>query len=176
MKKLFRKIKRKIWPPEDPWDAYDWDPWGAMVNEPVKVKPVEPWISAGGVVLDSQLDPTKIYVIKPSRNYGPWAFPKGRIDEGESQQQAALREVWEETGLRAKILPQGYLGKGRGTMSITHFYMMVKTGGRPSRTDETEETRLVTFDEARRLFKRAGNRRDIRIANLAEVWLAKRVR
>ena len=144
--------------------------------QPKPYKKPKPWISSGGVVIESMMNPTMVYVIKPSRDYGPWSFPKGRVDEGETHKQAAKREVWEETGIRAKFLPQGYLGKGKGTSSITHFYMMVKTGGRPSRTDETDETRLVTFDEARKLFRLSGNRRDVKIADLAEEWLAKRVK
>ena len=169
----------------DPFDDFGVDDQGQSLDywqgdlpswdyKPLK-KP-EPWISAGGVVLNSLKDPTRVWVIKPSNNFGPWSFPKGRVDEGETQKQAALREVWEETGLKAKILPQGYIGKGKGTMSITHFYMMVRTGGRPQKTNETDETRLVTFKEARKLFSRGRNRRDVRIANLAEDWLAKRVR
>lgn len=35
---------------------------------------------------------------------GYWNFPKGKLDEGEKSFKAALREIWEETGLRAKDL------------------------------------------------------------------------
>jgi 8-oxo-dGTP pyrophosphatase MutT (NUDIX family) len=111
-----------------------------------------------------------VYVIKPSNNYGPWAFPKGQVDKGESMKQAALREVWEETGLKAKVLPGrgAYVGKGKGTFSITHFFLMVRTGGFPRRTEETEQVRLVTWDEAKQLFHRSGNKRDPKIADLAQ--------
>ena len=35
-----------------------------------------------------------------------WEFPKGSIEDGESEQEAALREVWEETGIQdVKVLP-----------------------------------------------------------------------
>ena len=36
---------------------------------------------------------------------GHWDFPKGQIEEGEAKQQAALRELYEETGLQADIKP-----------------------------------------------------------------------
>jgi 8-oxo-dGTP pyrophosphatase MutT (NUDIX family) len=143
---------------------YPWDP-----DRKKKYKPKPKWVSSGGVVLDSLDDHEHVYIIKPSNNYGPWAFPKGRIDKGESMKQAAIREVWEETGLKAKILPgSSYLGKGEGSHSITHFFLMVRTGGSPRRTSETEIVRLVTWDEAERIFKKAHNKRDVRIARLAQ--------
>ena len=132
-------------------------------------KPREKWISAGCVVLDSLEDRDHCYIIKPSNHYGPWAFPKGRVDKGESIKQAAIREVWEETGLHVKILTgQGsYLGKKEGGFSFTHFFMAVKTGGTPHPTAETERVMLATWDEAKRKFKSSGNKRDPHVVDLA---------
>lgn len=53
-------------------------------------------ISAGGVVWNSKTK--KILLIKDS--YGRWALPKGIIEKGETSEQAAIREVQEETGLK----------------------------------------------------------------------------
>lgn len=133
-------------------------------------KPRVKWTSAGCVVLDSMEDKEHVYVIKPSHHYGPWAFPKGRVDKGESIKQAALREVWEETGLHVKILTGkgAYLGKLEGGFSFTHFFLAVKTGGHPRPTEETERVLLVTWDEARHLFRSGGNRRDQRVLELAK--------
>lgn len=131
--------------------------------------PVQKWTSAGCVVIPSMDDKEHVYVIKPANNYGPIAFPKGRVDKGESIKQAALREVLEETGLHVRILPgkQSYLGKGIGTHSVTHFFLAVQTGGTPRPTEETERVLLVTWDEAKHLFKSTGNKRDGNIADLA---------
>lgn len=125
------------------------------------------WTSAGGVVVQSEDDYSKVLVIKPSNNYGPWSFPKGQIDEGETHIVAATREVLEETGIRAKILKKvrgSYLGSGKGSHSVTHYYLMVRTGGRPHATDETEKALFVPWDQAINLFVRSGNKRDPRIA------------
>src|SRR5215469_10943083 len=38
--------------------------------------------------------------------YDDWSFPKGKCDEGESDEECALREVEEETGLRCELLDE----------------------------------------------------------------------
>lgn len=139
--------------------------------DPKDYVPKPKWTSAGCVVLPS-LHPDDlnfVYVIKPSNNYGPIAFPKGRIDKGETAAEAARRETQEEAGLVVSILPGGYLGKGEGGYSVTHFFMAVHVGGSPGPQDhEVESVKLVTFEEAWKLFKAAGNARDLGI--LQKAW------
>jgi ADP-ribose pyrophosphatase YjhB (NUDIX family) len=134
-------------------------------------KPKEKWISSGCVVFDSVKDMNKVYVIK-QKNWGSYAFPKGKVDEGESVKKAAVREVGEETGLKVTLLPSGYLGKGVGGFSITHFFAAVKTGGSIGQHDqEVEHVKLVTFTEAYKLFRRSGGtagKRDMMI--LRKAW------
>jgi len=134
------------------------------------------WTSAGGVVLDSFEEPYKIFVCKPSNNYGPWCFPKGRVDEGENLEQTALREVQEEAGVPAKLLPNASIGSGVGSYSISHYFMMIRTGEVGPHDFEMEEVRLVTFDEAEQLFSSAGNSRDVGILNNARAYLEKNVK
>ena len=54
---------------------------------------------AGGVVFD---EAGRVLLIR-DRN-GFWVFPKGHIDPGETPEEAAVREVLEETGVRAQVL------------------------------------------------------------------------
>lgn len=58
--------------------------------------------------------------------FGEWVFPKGWIDPGETPQEAALREVREETGLRAEIVSEvgqaGYEAEGEYRDVI--YYLM----------------------------------------------------
>lgn len=126
---------------------------GALVqgNPPKPPK----WTSAGCVVLDSMEDRDHVYIILPSNHYGPWTLPKGTVDKGESIKQAAIREVWEETGLHVKILDGtgAYLGKFEGGFSFTHFFLAVKVGGHPHPTAETEKVLLATWEEAERKFQ-----------------------
>lgn len=136
-----------------------------------KSKPKEKWVSSGCVVFDSIKDMSKVYVIK-QKNWGTYAFPKGRVDDGESIKKAAIREVGEETGLKVALLPSGYLGKGVGGFSITHFFAAVRTGGSPGQHDhEVEKVRLVSFTEAFKLFRRSGGKAGKRDLNmLRKAW------
>ncbi len=71
-------------------------------------KPVKREFSAGGVVFKKENGKVLWLLYKPSgktRFYQKgWRFPKGWIDQGETSQEAALREVKEEGGIRAEIV------------------------------------------------------------------------
>jgi 8-oxo-dGTP pyrophosphatase MutT (NUDIX family) len=66
-------------------------------------------ITAGGIVFNGD----KVLVLRNLK--GVWVFPKGHVELGESHEQAALREVLEESGLHALIV-------GKAGMSSFHFY------------------------------------------------------
>jgi 8-oxo-dGTP pyrophosphatase MutT (NUDIX family) len=139
---------------------------GVKPEKPEYKKP-EKWISAGGVVLGGPLDLDHVYIRKPSGNFGPWAFAKGRIDKGETQEQAALREVEEEIGIVARIIPGGYLGLAEGSMSHTHYYLMYAVRDLGHHDDETDKVLLASFTEAVHKFAKGGNSRDIKILTKA---------
>jgi 8-oxo-dGTP diphosphatase len=56
--------------------------------------------AAGGMVVDEH---GRVAVVHRP-NYDDWTLPKGKLDAGETFEQAALREVWEETGLRCTLV------------------------------------------------------------------------
>jgi 8-oxo-dGTP pyrophosphatase MutT (NUDIX family) len=56
--------------------------------------------AAGGVVMRD--DGQMLVVHRP--RYDDWSLPKGKLDPGETFEEAALREVWEETGVRARLV------------------------------------------------------------------------
>jgi 8-oxo-dGTP pyrophosphatase MutT (NUDIX family) len=58
------------------------------------------FVGARGVILDEQ---QRILLIQRSDNHR-WAIPAGAMELGESIEECAIREVWEETGLRATSL------------------------------------------------------------------------
>jgi len=65
------------------------------------MKKIREEVSAGGVVWDKSRQ--KLLIGKHS-GYHKWVLPKGMVDEGESLEETALREVWEETGVKARIV------------------------------------------------------------------------
>jgi 8-oxo-dGTP pyrophosphatase MutT (NUDIX family) len=73
----------------------------------------------------------RIWTFEPKGHFGGYerTLSKGRVDEGQTEQQAALRELWEETGLLGEIT--GDVGWYRGTTTMTHYFTARRTGGAP---------------------------------------------
>jgi bis(5'-nucleosidyl)-tetraphosphatase len=59
---------------------------------------------SAGVILYYKSNNKFTYLLLHNVN-GHWDFPKGKLEAGESHEQAALRELMEEAGLTAKIMP-----------------------------------------------------------------------
>jgi 8-oxo-dGTP diphosphatase len=120
--------------------------------------------AAGGVVVrDGQV----ALVHRP--RYDDWTLPKGKLDPGESFEQAALREVEEETGLRARLVrelpPTSYDVSGRP--KIVRYWLMEVDDATPFvPNDETDELRWVALDEALRLLTYERDRDVLRAVDL----------
>jgi 8-oxo-dGTP diphosphatase len=105
--------------------------------------------AAGGVVVR---DGRVLLVHRP--RYDDWTFPKGKLDPGESFEDAALREVEEETGVRCTLdreLPATRY-EVRGRPKLVRYWLMApeaETDFVPNH--ETDEVRWLTPDEARAL-------------------------
>jgi 8-oxo-dGTP pyrophosphatase MutT (NUDIX family) len=120
--------------------------------------------AAGGVVVrDGQV----ALVHRP--RYDDWTLPKGKLDRDESFEDAAVREVEEETGLRAHLvreLPAAeYVVSGRP--KIVRYWLMepeADTGFVPN--DETDDVRWLAPDEAIRLLSYDVDRDVLRAAGL----------
>jgi len=109
--------------------------------------------AAGGVVMRDGL----VAVVHRPR-YDDWSLPKGKLDEGETFEEAALREVWEETGLRCALGPElpsvHYEVRGRPKV-VRYWSMSVEDDPGFSPNDEVDELRwrsppdavsLLTYD------------------------------
>jgi 8-oxo-dGTP diphosphatase len=59
--------------------------------------------AAGGVVVRRSGDQLEVLVVHRQR-YGDWSLPKGKLEPGETHEEAALREVAEETGWRCRLV------------------------------------------------------------------------
>lgn len=116
-------------------------------------------ISSGGVVFRSKGASYEVALIRVARVGGEnaWALPKGWVEKGEDLEQAAVREVREETGLDAKVLRkldeityEFYSKADRGRISKTvHLFLLEHLGGDTADHDEeVEEARWFSIEEA----------------------------
>jgi 8-oxo-dGTP diphosphatase len=114
--------------------------------------------AAGGVIVR---DGRVAVVHRPK--YDDWSLPKGKLDPGESFEEAAVREVEEETGLRCELgaeLPSTHYRDSKGRPKVVRYWQMTPVEGEFSTTEEVDElrwlepaeaARLVTYDRDREL-------------------------
>ncbi len=57
-----------------------------------------------GAIVFRHSQRTREYLLIKHRKGGHWGFPKGHVEEGETDRQTALREVYEETGLNIRVI------------------------------------------------------------------------
>ena len=103
-------------------------------------------IRAAGAVLHR--DGLVAVVHRPQ--YDDWTLPKGKLDPGEDEREAAVREVEEETGhggiIERDLGTVGYDVEA-GPKTVRYFLMGADAGGRPLAPD-VDEVRWVGLDEA----------------------------
>jgi 8-oxo-dGTP diphosphatase len=83
--------------------------------------------------------------------YDDWTFPKGKCLRGESDEDCALREVEEETGLRCSLdreLASSRYHDSRGRTKVVRYWLMQPVAGDFSPTPEVDEAIWVTPDDA----------------------------
>jgi 8-oxo-dGTP pyrophosphatase MutT (NUDIX family) len=118
-------------------------------------------LAAGGLVLRDG----EVAVVHRPR-YDDWSLPKGKLDPGEDFEQAALREVEEETGLRCRIerrLGDTNYRDRKDRSKLVRYFEMRTEGGEFAPNDEVDELRwlpaadasdLLTYDFDRELLSK----------------------
>ena len=134
-------------------------------------------ISAGGLVIDST--GTKGLLIgrrdlkDQSRERLLWSLPKGHIEEGETPEQAAVREVQEETGIESEIAKElgvinfWFMAGGNRIHKTVHHYLFKETGGKlaPQLTEVddvgwfplNEIVELLAYPDEKKLIAKSGD-------------------
>jgi 8-oxo-dGTP diphosphatase len=102
--------------------------------------------AAGGVPVRAGVHGVEILVVhRPA--YGDWTFPKGKCEPGESDEDCALREVEEETGLRCELddeLPSTSYHDGRGRPKEVRYWRLRVVVGELRYDHEVDEARWVS--------------------------------
>ena len=135
---------------------------------------VEREFSAGGVLVRTIGGRPMVAAIRPQGRDRVWALPKGRIDEGETPAETAVREVREETGVEGRLVEK--LGdvryvytaswegaSGERIFKVVSFFLLRAGRGRIDAIDESmrvevDEARWLPLDEAPRLLTHHGER------------------
>jgi 8-oxo-dGTP diphosphatase len=133
----------------------------------------EPEIAAaGGVVIRSGGEGPQLAVIHRPK-YMDWSLPKGKLEEGEGWQEAALREVEEETGYRCEPsveLPRvSYLDR-KGRRKLVRYWLMTPTEGEFEPHDEVDELRWLGREEAEKILTYPHDRELVRKALRRHRW------
>ena len=106
--------------------------------------------AAGGLVTRSEQGQTEILLVhRPA--YDDWGFPKGKADPGESDEECALREVEEETGLSCAIvdeLPSVSYHDGKGRPKTVRYFAMRPLSGTFEPHAEIDDARWLPPEEA----------------------------
>jgi 8-oxo-dGTP diphosphatase len=112
-------------------------------------------VQAAGGVVSRRCEDGRLEVLLVHRpRYDDWTFPKGKLEPGETHEQAALREVEEETGFRCDLgreLPSTSYHDSKGRPKSVRYWAMRPLDGafRPHR--EVDEVRWLPPDGARAL-------------------------
>jgi 8-oxo-dGTP pyrophosphatase MutT (NUDIX family) len=135
------------------------------------VRKLEREFSAGGVLVETLDGRPHLAAIRPQgKPEGVWALPKGNLDPGEKPEETALREVWEETGVRGTLVEKlgdvKYTYTRRGgvrVFKIVSFYLLAAAAGHIGEIEErmrieVAEARWLPLDEAPKLLAYGGER------------------
>ena len=112
--------------------------------------------SAGGVVIKDG----KVLLLK--KYYGDWVLPKGKIEENETTDITAVREVGEETGIKAEVVKKvgyaRYQYHNQNNVKVSKrvdYYLMNLIGGElePQKEEGFASVNFIDYDKAIEILK-----------------------
>jgi 8-oxo-dGTP diphosphatase len=126
--------------------------------------------AAGGLVIRRQQGALQLAVVRRPA-HEDWSFPKGKLEEGETFEEAARREVEEETGMSCRLVRfighTEYLDR-KGRPKAVAYWVMEAKGGSFTPNFEVDELRWVDLNEANRLLTYPRDRELVAVLGAAE--------
>lgn len=110
--------------------------------------------AAGGVVWRRGANGNIEVLLVHRPHYDDWTLPKGKLEPSETHEEAARREVEEETGLRCSLgleLPATSYRDRRGRPKLVRYWAMTADGGRFHPTDEVDRAHWLPAADAETL-------------------------
>jgi 8-oxo-dGTP diphosphatase len=135
---------------------------GGMDPQAAEVK------ASGGVVWRRARDTIEVVVVHRPR-YDDWSLPKGKLDPDEGWEQAAVREVQEEVGLRCtlgeELPPVNYNDKKGRAKAVRYWLMEPEDDDAPfTPNDEVDEMRWLDVEAAAALLSYPRDAELVRLA------------
>lgn len=123
-------------------------------------RPADADVLAAGTVLYRRGSEPKLALVHRPR-YDDWSLPKGKLDRGESMPACAVRETWEETGVRCRLgarLPDVHYAVPEGRKRIEYWAAEALTAPVFEPNREIDEVRWVPLSNAAELLSYAHDR------------------
>ena len=107
--------------------------------------------AAGGLVCRRREDGAYEILLVHRPAYDDWSFPKGKLEPGEREEDAAIREVEEETGLHCRLERElelvSYLDP-KGRPKTVRYWLMTPVAGKLEAANEVDDARFVLVGDA----------------------------
>jgi 8-oxo-dGTP pyrophosphatase MutT (NUDIX family) len=104
---------------------------------------------SGAIVFRREDDRLRVLLVRSKKDPAIWVFPKGHVEDGEAAEQTAVRETWEEAGVRGDLgraigAPLEFVSGGE-PVSVQYFLM---TAREESDSPEGRDKQWLSIDDA----------------------------